>query len=191
MANIFDTANAPLTEPSVIVVGDLIQWWQKDLAADYPVDSYSLKYTARTVDNGGYEFSVTATESSEGYLIQIPSTVSAEFMAGLYSWQQEIIRTSDSARVVLKSGQFTVVDSMENAHDPRSHSEIMLKKIESILQGKADADVASYSVAGRSLTKMSFTELMMARDMYKAEVRQERAAAGQAGSSSSIKVRFT
>jgi hypothetical protein len=67
----------------------------------------------------------------------------------------------------------------------------MLQKIESVLQNKADADVASYSVAGRSLTKMSFTELMAARDMYKAEVRKQQALSGQGGSSSTIKVRFT
>jgi len=41
MANIFDSANAPLTEPSVIVVGDFVQWWQKELAKDYPTASYS------------------------------------------------------------------------------------------------------------------------------------------------------
>jgi hypothetical protein len=191
MANIFDTANAPLTEPSTIVAGDLVQWWQKDLVIDYPIADYSLKYTARTADSGGYEFSVTATESSEGYLIQITSTASAAFFPGTYSWQQEIIRTSDSARAVLKKGQFVVIESMDKAHDPRSHAEIMLQKIESVLQNKADADVASYSVAGRSLTKMSFAELMAARDMYKAEVRKQLALSGQGGSSSTIKVRFT
>ena len=191
MANIFDSANAPLTEPSVIVVGDFVQWWQKELAKDYPTASYSLRYTARTTSNGGYEFSVTATESADGYLIQISSDKTAAYYPGTYAWQQEVVRTSDGSRVVLKRGQFEVKDSLSNATDPRSHAEIMLAKIESLLSGKADADVASYSVAGRSLTKLSFTELMAARDLYRAEVRQEQAAAGIAGTTSTIKVRFT
>jgi hypothetical protein len=69
----------------------------------------------------------------------------------------------------------------------------MIGKIESILQGKADSDVGSYSIAGRSLTKMSFAELMEARDKYKAEFTQEliksRLEAGKP-SGSTVKVRF-
>jgi hypothetical protein len=69
----------------------------------------------------------------------------------------------------------------------------MVAKIESILEGKADADVTSYSIAGRSITKMTFEELQAARDYYKAEVtkhkNKELAARGKA-TSSTIKVRF-
>ena len=191
MANIFDSANAPVTEPSVIVAGDFVQWWQKELALDYPVSLYSLKYVARTSDNGGGEIEITATENSDGYLVQVSSSISSKWVYGTYQWQQEVIRTSDSARVVVKRGQFIVKQSLDVSGDPRSHAQIMLSKVESILQGKAESDVASYSVAGRSLTKMSFTELMAVRDMYKAEVRKELAVAGIAGTTSNIKVRFT
>ena len=69
----------------------------------------------------------------------------------------------------------------------------MVEKIESILAGKADSDVSSYSIAGRSLTKMSFTELLEARDYYRAEANKEKAASdaknGRKGVST-IKVRF-
>ena len=57
--------------------------------------------------------------------------------------------------------------------DPRSHAEIMLGKIESLLAGKADNDVSSYSIAGRSLVKLTFEELVNARNFYRAEVAQE------------------
>jgi hypothetical protein len=59
-----------------------------------------------------------------------------------------------------------------NQADPRIHAEIMVDKIESLLAGKADSDVASYSIAGRSLTKLSFEELLAARDRYRREVVQ-------------------
>ena len=49
----------------------------------------------------------------------------------------------------------------------------MVDKIESILQGKADADVSSYSINGRSLTKMSFQDLNDARDFYRKEYAKE------------------
>lgn len=191
MANKFDSANAPVTEPAQIVAGDFVQWWQKELAQDYPTATYSLRYTARTADNGGGEISITATETGGYYLVQATSAVTAAWVYGEYQWQKEVIRTSDSARIVVDRGKFTVVHSMDVAGEYRSHAEIMLGKIQSLLQGKADNDVAAYSVAGRSLTKLSLTELMAARDMYKAELRKEQAAAGIKGASSTVKVRFT
>ena len=57
-----------------------------------------------------------------------------------------------------------------NQADPRIHAEKMVAKIESLLEGKADSDVSSYSIAGRSLTKLSFQELVDARDYYRREV---------------------
>lgn len=191
MANIFDSANAPLTEPSVIVAGDYVQWWQKDLITDYPTASYSLRYVAKTADNGGGDIVIVATEAADGYLVQVSSAATATWIYGTYQWQQEIIRTSDSAKIVLKQGQFVIRQPLNTTGDARSHAQIMLSKIESVLSGKADSDVASYAVAGRSLTKMSFSDLMAVRDLYKAEVRRELAQAGVSGTSSTIKVRFT
>jgi len=84
-------------------------------------------------------------------------------------------------------------DLDDNQADPRTHAEIMLNKIQTLLQGKADADVSSYSVQGRSLTKLSFQELEDARDKYQQEVNKEKNDAlikrGKQ-TSSTIKVRF-
>ena len=69
----------------------------------------------------------------------------------------------------------------------------MIDKIESVLQGKADADVASYSINGRSLTKMSFEDLNSARDYYRKEyakeLQKERARQGD-NTGATILVRF-
>jgi hypothetical protein len=74
---------------------------------------------------------------------------------------------------VVDIGDFTAIPDMDsNQADPRIHAEIMVAKIESLLAGKADSDVASYSIAGRSLTKLSFEELLAARDHYRREVVQ-------------------
>jgi hypothetical protein len=50
----------------------------------------------------------------------------------------------------------------------------MLTKIEAMLLGKADNDVAKYEIAGRSLEKYSFGELENLRKKYKAEVQAEK-----------------
>ena len=194
MANLFDAANAPTTEPEEFVVGDFVQWKRTDFVADYPTAEYSAQYVARLHQGGNAEFTVSATEVSDGYLFTIDSTASAAITAGLYHWQLEITQTSSGNRIVIASGDFNIlVDLDDNQADPRIHAEIMVNKIESLLSGKADDDVASYSIAGRSLTKLSFTELTEARDYYRREVvehtNKERIKRGKKGNET-IKVRF-
>jgi hypothetical protein len=194
MANLFDAANAPEGEPLEIVVGDFIQWKRSDLVQDYPLASYSAQYVARITGGGNTEVLIPATETGGTYLFTASSSTTSGFEPGYYHWQLEVIQTSSSNRLVVDRGEFTALADLDvNGADPRSHAQIMIDKIESILQGKADSDVGSYSIAGRSLTKMSFAELMTARDQYKAEFQQEvvkdRARRGKP-TGSTIKVRF-
>lgn len=194
MANLFDPTNAPETEPLTFVLGDFVQWKRSDLVHDYPLATYSAQYVSRLSGGGNTEFTVVGTETDGTYLFTIPSATSSGFVAGDYHWQLEIVRTSDSSRIVIQRGDWSIlVDLDVNGSDPRSHAQIMIGKIESILQGKADSDIGSYSIAGRSLTKMSFAELMEARDRYKAEYTQEliksRLETGKP-SGSTVKVRF-
>jgi hypothetical protein len=193
MANIFDAVNAPQTEPLEIVAGDFVQWKDVLSTSDYPVADYSVVYTARSV-TGNNEFQVTANTGDGYYLFTVLSSTSSGNPPGIYRWQKEVIRLSDSQRYVMKRGEFKIIADLDVAGvDSRTHAEIMVIKIESILTGKADSDVQSYSVAGRSLTKMSFQELMDARNFYKSEVVREKAKEdaknGRQGAST-IKVRF-
>lgn len=174
MANLFDAANAPTTEPETVVVGDFIQWKRTDLGSDYPNNLYTATYVARITGGGANEIVLTGTASGADYLFTVASEDSADFAPGYYHWQLEILRNSDSNRIVVDRGVFTaIVDLDVNQSDPRTHAEIMVSKIESLLSGKADADVSSYSIAGRSLTKLSFSELVEARDYYKREYQKE------------------
>ena len=194
MANLFDAANAPTTEPEIVSPGDFIQWKRTDLGSDYPPASYTATYVARITGGGSTEIQVTGTASGSDYLFSVSSTTSADFVAGIYHWQLEIKRNSDNNRIIVDRGYFTCTPDLDiNGADPRSHAEIMIAKIESILSGKADSDVASYSIAGRSLAKMSFKELTDARDYYKKEYQQqviaERIRKGQ-GTGATVQVRF-
>jgi len=193
MANIFDAANAPETEPLEIVAGDFVQWKDTSLVTDYPVAQYSLVYTARSV-NGNEEFKVTATTAGGFYLLTVLSATTAAITPGAYRWQKEIIKASNSQSAIIKRGEFKIIADLDiSGVDIRSHAELMVTKIESVLSGKADSDIQSYSVAGRSLTKMSFQELIDARNFYKSEVIREKAKEdaknGRQGAST-IKVRF-
>jgi len=194
MANLFDAATAPEGEPSEIVVGDFIQWKRSDLSGDYPVDSYTATYVARITGGGNTEIQITGTAYNNSFLFTADSDTTSAFVAGYYHFQLEIVRNSDSERVVVSRGAITaIVDLDSGGADPRTHAEIMLTKIESLLQGKADSDVANYSIQGRSITKLGLTELLEWRDYYDAEVsRQKRREEIKLGrkTAATVKVRF-
>ena len=195
MANAFDATNAPEGLPETIVVGDFVQWKRSDLVTDYPVDSYSANYVFRKKD-GLVEFQISSSPSSPSshFLFSALNASTYAYEPGEYFWQLEIVRSSDSERVILSRGEIEVIADLDvSGTDIRSHSEIMLSKIESLLEGKADSDVSSYSIAGRSLTKMGFQELVDAKNYYKSEVLREKrlldAKNGRSGAST-VKVRF-
>jgi len=195
MANLFDPDNAPEGEPLEIVVGDFLQWKRSDVASDYPPADFSAEYVARITGGGSSEIKLAATEVDGTYLFTANSTTTDEFDAGYYHWQLEVTKTSTGDRLVVDRGAFeAIVDLDINQSDPRTHAEIMVEKIQSILEGKADSDVSNYSIAGRSLTKMTFEELISARDVYRRELQQEkvkeRIRRGKA-SGSTVKVRFS
>ena len=175
LANRFDPANSPTIEPERIVVGDFIQWRRVDLGTDYPNDAYTATYVARITGGGSSEIQIVGTAYNSDYLFSASSSVSADFVAGFYHYQLEMVRNSDSERIVIDRGTFTAaVDLDVNGTDPRSHAEIMVDKIETVLQGRADADVLSYSINGRSLSKMPPNELVEWRDYYKREFLMEK-----------------
>jgi hypothetical protein len=193
MANLFNTDNAPTTEPQRFSIGDFVQWKREDIVGDYPVATHSAEWVARLAHGSSSEIKVAATEASTYYLFTINSTDSASFDQGHYHWQLEITETSTSNRIIIDTGTLDIHYDLDDNVDPRSHAQIMIDKIESILQGKADADVASYSINGRSLTKMSFEDLISARDFYRKEyakeLQKERAAQGD-HTGATVLVRF-
>lgn len=194
MANLFDPAQSPTNEPLTVVVGDFIQWRRNNLGQDYPNTAYTMTYVARITAGGNTEIAVTGTNYGDEYLFTVTSEQSTNFVPGYYHWQLEAVQISSGNRIVIERGAFTAVADLDvNGSDPRTHAEIMLAKIESLLEGKADSDVASYSIAGRSLSKMSFDELIKARDDYRREVKREKSAdlirQGKS-TGATIKVRF-
>jgi hypothetical protein len=194
MANLFDATNAPEGEPTEVVVGDFLQWKRSDLVADYPTDEYTATYVARITGGGSSEIQLEMTGQTTHYLATVSSETSADFEVGEYHWQLEIVQDSSGNRIVVDLGDFKAIADLDNNQaDPRTHSEITLDKIESLIQGKADNDAQEYSIAGRQLKKYSFNELLGLRDYYKREVAKEKAERDiKQGrkSSSTVKVRF-
>ena len=194
MANAFDTDTSATTEPGKIIAGDTLIWRRSDLNSDYANSTHTLSYKARLEGTGATVITITASASGDDYLVSVAAGTTASYATGVYRWQAYITRTSDSARVTIDSGTFEVLANRSaSTADPRSHAKTVLDKIESVLSGRADGDVASYSINGRSLTKLPIADLMMWRDRYRAEylreVRAERRNNGQ-GTGSTVLARF-
>jgi hypothetical protein len=195
VVNAFDSANYPAREPDAMQAGDRWAWRRADLAATYDPAGYALSYVARMEGSGATSFTVTATGAGTEYRVEVASATSAAYRAGTYRWTAYITRLSDSERVEVGSGTWTVRPNRASSSvDPRSSAKIMLDKIDSILLGRADADVASYSIAGRSLAKIPVSELITWRDHYERAVVRERQAerlAAGIGTGRKVAVRFT
>ena len=67
MANLFDDANAPETEPATIVAGDQVKWKRTDLGTDYPNTAYSLRYSSRLEGTGSTMFDATSADSGDAF----------------------------------------------------------------------------------------------------------------------------
>ena len=192
MANLF--TDVPETEPVSFYKGETIVWKRTDIGADYAPSSYSMVWEASLESNGSTRFSATVTESGTEYTFTLDDSATASYTAGDYIWFLKVIQDSDSEKLVIDSGKLTVKDNyFATTGDTRSHAKVMVDKLESLLEGKADADVSSYAIAGRSLNKLTVEEMLKWRDYYKAEYQreiQEFRIGNNEGSGAVVKVRF-
>ena len=195
MSNIFDRVNYPTQEPDTLVVGDRWVWRRDDLVSDYPLDEYALEYRFTEDSTGNTNaFTIAATEAESTYLVEIASAVTASLTAGDYQWAAFIIRSSDSQRVVVDQGRTEIFPNLQTTTaDLRSHAKKVLDAIEAVLENRASQDQMSYSIAGRSLSRMSSDDLMTFRNRYRAEYLREIKLArikNKQDSGNTIKVRF-
>jgi len=176
MANLFDRANYPTQEPDVLVVGDRWVWRRPDLVADYPTADYALTYEFHEDSGGGgsHKFTITATETTDDYIVEIASATTAAYATGDFHWYAFITRTSDSERIAIDDGYAKIeLNFADTNADHRSHAKKVLDAIEAVLENRASQDQMSYSIAGRSLSRMSIDDLMRFRDRYRAEYNRE------------------
>jgi len=193
MANKFDSTYYPTSEPNELQLGDFWAWKKTDLSDDYPTASYSLSYEFNLVDGStAANFTLTATESNDEYIIETSSTTS--YTAGQYNWVSYITRSNDLARIKLSEG-FTEIQQnyATTTSSVRSHVKKVLDAIEAVIENRATMDQSSMSIAGRSLSRLTVDELMTFRDRYKTEYLKEVKQArikNKKDSGNSIKVRF-
>ena len=195
MGSAFTRAEYSATPPEVIIAGDYLAFKNTDLVSDYPVASYALTYEAS--DKGSTKFAITAVETTdpEAYYVEVGGDVTAAYAVGTYQWAAYITDSSDSPkRTQVAYGSWEVKPNLAvSTADPRTHNQIVLDALEAVLENRATQDQTSYSIAGRSLSRMDIDDLLRFKAIYtwrvKRDVQLERIRNGQK-TGNTIDVRF-
>lgn len=163
MQNLFDSDNYPNKEPSKLVAGERWAWTRSDITAVYPTASYTLMYLLILQSSAGTAINLTAGKTGSAHVVEVGQSTTNGYGAGDYKWQAIVVRDSDSEEVVVDEGYVSV---SAQTGDVRSHVLITLQAIRATIEGTATKEQASYSIAGRSLSRRSVTELLELENVY-------------------------
>lgn len=173
--------------PLTFVAGDYLNL--KESYSDYPAsENWAITYT---LVNASAIIEITSTASDDDHLMQVAIATTADWESGVYDWQKRV--SNGTVTYTLDIGQITIKPSFtaqSTSYDNRSHVKKTLDALESVILGKASKDQLSYSIAGRSISRMSPNELLEWRDKYKAEYRAELVRDGKTPSRRVIKTKF-
>lgn len=173
----------PTGVPAEVTAGDSARWRIPD-DADYPEsEGWALKYDVvgkSVLHEIEAEFQ-TSGDDINYWLVSILATATADIAAGRYRIIGRFIGSGDYA-----GREETVSNDVVNVlPDPRAavaadfqtHNERTLAIIEAAIEGRLTADIESYQVSGRAVSKIPMAELVKLRASYAAAVRQERTGA--------------
>ena len=167
--------------PDLIYAGDTVIFdvpsFKDSIGTVIDSGTYTLKWYART-NTASEGTTITGTAEGDGWRITVPASTTADFDAGLWTWQA--VATYNSTQYTAGRGQFTVKTSAvysgtPGAFDDRSRAEIDLGYVEAAIRTLSQGGmVQEYSIGGRSLRRYKMTELLELRSTLQNEVAMER-----------------
>jgi hypothetical protein len=176
----------PLTqEPAFFTAGETVTW--EKCFDDYsPRDGWRLQYF---LNGGAGKIELKAKTKDDYFEVKLGSNQTARFAPRVYWWQASVHKGSKS--YIVGEGSIEVKPNLAliDSFDGRPHVKRVLDSLEATILGKASRDQLSYSIAGRSLSRLSPSELLEWRDVYKAEYNRMLRAEGLLRDQT-IKVRF-
>ena len=174
-----------------ITAGETINYTQTFADFDPSTDTLVFDCVTKSAKQ-----SITASDNGDGsFLVSVAYAITDTWKPDTYHYQAHIT-TGAGVRSYVEKGSFEVkprFSDMSSGYDNRSHVMKTLDALEATIEGKASQDQLSYSIAGRSLSRLSPSDLLMWRDKYKAEVSREISAARIAqglGNPNKIRVRM-
>lgn len=156
----------PSHPPTTATAGDTLAW-APALAAYAPADGWAVSCAVV-----GTALTGTTTVEGGAWVVTIPGATTAAFGSGTLRY---VLRATRAGATVTVAAGAVVLAADPSTAEGTTHAERMLATIQAVLEGRAGADAESYSVGGRSLTKIPMRDLVMLRDRYAARVEAERA----------------
>lgn len=154
--------------PDSFVAGTTVQYERS--YSDYPTSNWNMTLFIA----GVAVFSIPATESNNKFLITISANQTKNFPAGNYRWEE---RVTDGTNVYI-AGTGTVVVladiAQATAGSLLSWEEKTLKVVEDALMGRLSADMESYSIDGRAVSKIPSRELLGIRNSLRRAVNAQK-----------------
>lgn len=190
MTTLFDSASYPVGVPARLNAGDRWAWQVGGSTAAYTGGDFTLAYRFNLLSEDGELHEIAVDEVSGAFVVEFSSTDSKAIQPGEYFWQLVAVRDSDSEEVTLESGHVVIRPSLaQGPSDTRSHTYKVLRAIQACIEGTADKDQQSYTIAGRSLSRRSIPELLELEALYSSRWEKEKdALAVESGRSVSRRV---
>lgn len=142
----------------------------------YPASAgWVLKYRLVPRASSGTPIVLTCTASGANHQPQAAASVTKDWAPGEYAWTSWVERGSE--RYAIERGQLTILPdpaTMGAGTDTRSQAQTALDAINAVLSNRATTDQLEFTIADRSLKRMSIDELLKLRSHYVSQVNQER-----------------
>jgi hypothetical protein len=149
------------TEPLNFYSGETVKWKRTDLS-DYPAPTWTLYYVLQKTGTR-ITFNSSQDGSSTNHLISLTPSTTAGYTVGLYHF---VVEARDGTDVyVVDEGYMEIkTDFAEQSsgYDDRSVAKKMVDAYESLFSNQitnSTLEQLSYSIAGRSISKMSASEI--------------------------------
>jgi len=116
--------------------------------------------------NGPTLITIAAATITGTYTISVASTITRSWPAGTYDYA--VVANLAGEETTLASGQVEVdtrID-LQQQGDKRSHARRVLDNINAVIEKRATSDQQSYSIDGRSLSRMTLVELLTFKNHY-------------------------
>ena len=151
----------PDTEPLDFYSGETVKFKRTDLS-DYPAPTWTLYYVLQKTGTR-ITFNSSQDGSSTNHLVSLTPATTANYTVGLYHWVVEARNGTDV--YVVDEGYLEIkTDYAEQSsgYDDRSVAKKMVDAYESLFSNQitnSTLEQLSYSIAGRSISKMSASEI--------------------------------
>lgn len=164
-------APIPTTTPASLIAGDTAKWLLT--FGDYLAnDGWTVAYT---LINAAAKITFSASASGADHLVNVAAASTATWAAGSYQWRATASKASEVYTV--GTGTLTVQPAFSvSTLDVRTFAAKTVEALEAYLSNSNNLQAQEYEIAGRRLKRMSYPELIAARDKFKAEAARELAA---------------